>query len=94
MSKRIKLFMAIVGVVILGSYSLWADNPDTDRSAANYDNKNAGDVEHAKDGANRALNSVDSGVHTGIAKVKKGTPKAKKKANKALDKVDDTVHGR
>ncbi len=69
-----------------------ADNPETDRSSANYDNKETGALQHTKDGANRALNDVDSGVHKAGRKVKHSTHKAKSKINNALDNVDKGVH--
>jgi len=90
--RRLVLLSACL--VPLAGGSLWADNPETDRSAANFDNKNTGALQHTKDGANRALNGVDTAVHTAVRKVKEGAPKAKKKANDGLNKVDDTVHGR
>lgn len=40
-----------------------------------------------KDGANRALEEVDRGVHGALGP-------AKDSANKALQAVDDTLHGR
>jgi len=86
--------MLLTGLLLsLAGRPAWAANPETDRSAANFDHKDTGALEHTKDGANRALNGVDAGVHTAVRKVKRGGPKAKKKANDALNKVDDTVHG-
>ena len=40
-----------------------------------------------KDGANRALNDLDRGIHEAI-------PPVKKAANDALQAIDDAVHGR
>ena len=72
--------------------SLWADNPETDRSAANFDNKETGALQHTKDGTNRALNGVDSGVHQAGREVKRGAGKGKKKTNDALNSGDKGIH--
>jgi hypothetical protein len=64
-------------------------NPDTARSAADYDRDHADTVKGAADktldGANKVLNNVDKGIH------KSGT-EAKDAANRGMDKVEDKVH--
>jgi ElaB/YqjD/DUF883 family membrane-anchored ribosome-binding protein len=85
--------MLMAGFLLsLTGSSLWADNPETDRSAANFDNKETGALQHTKDGANRALNGVDSGVHKTGRGVKSGARKAKKKTNDALNSADKSIH--
>lgn len=92
--RTIRNMLIAATLLALSKNPLWAANPETDRSSANFDNKETGALQHTKDGANRALNNVDTAVHTAVRKVKQGAPKAKKKANDGLNKVDDTVHDR
>jgi ElaB/YqjD/DUF883 family membrane-anchored ribosome-binding protein len=87
--KRIRV--AGVLLSLAGSF-LWAANPETDRSSANFDNKETGALQHTKDGANRALNDVDTGVHKAGRKMKRGAHQAKVKANNGLDNVDKGIH--
>jgi hypothetical protein len=85
-------WIPIAGALILLS-AAWApaDNPQTDRSDKNYDtaqpNTIGGALQKTKDGANRGLNKIDKGLHSGGHKIKKG-------ANVALQKVDDSIHTR
>ena len=94
MIVKAKQLLCAGSVLSLVASFLFAANPETDRSSANFDNKDTGAVQHTKDGANRALNSVDSGVHKAGRKVKRGAHQAKRNTNKGLNKVDDTVHDR
>jgi hypothetical protein len=94
MIVKTKQLLCAGSILSLVASFLWASNPETDRSSANFDNKETGALQHTKDGANRALNSVDSGVHKAGRRVKRGARRAKQKTNNGLNKVDDTVHDR
>jgi hypothetical protein len=91
--RRVTNFILIAGCLLfLEGNSLWADNPETDRSSANFDNKETGAVQHARDGANRALNDVDSGVHKAGRALKRGALNAKNKTNDGLKSMDKGLH--
>ena len=77
---------------ITGASFLWAANPETDRSSANFDNKETGTLQHTKDGANRALNDVDAGVHTVVGHAKSDASEAKNNKNDALNSFDKGIH--
>jgi hypothetical protein len=87
-----KLLLLAITLFSLTGRPLFADNPETDRSAANADNAQTGTLQHAKDESNRALNGVDSGVHKARGAVKRGAHKTKKKTNDALNSMDNGIH--
>src|ERR1700694_1980620 len=86
-------------VVLLSAVAAFADpaptsgNSQTNASDRNFDtnqpNSIPGGAQKTEDGANRALNHVDSGVHKMARKTKHGAHRAKRKAEKAEDKMTE-----
>ncbi len=69
--------------VFVGS-PVWAQGRKPAKTNSQSD-KPAHPVKNLKDGANRGLNDLDSGIH-------KALPVAKDGANKALNAIDHGVH--
>ena len=66
-------------------------NPETEASDRNFEtnqpNSIPGGLQKAEDGGNRALNTVDEGVHKGASKAKKGAKKAGEATKETYDKA-------
>ena len=78
MKRILLLLILLVGPVAWGQGRKPADKPAKSE-------KSSHPVKTVKDGANDALNSVDSGIHKAGSAVKDG-------ANEALNAVDKGVH--
>lgn len=72
------------GGLCLGGAPLWAQGKKPEKTSSQSE-KPAHPAKSVKDGANEALNSVDTGIHKAGSSVKAG-------AEKALDAVDEGVH--
>jgi hypothetical protein len=89
-------FVMLAGVAAFADPTQTTGNPETNASDKNFDtnqpNTIGGAAQKTEDGANRALNNVDSGVHKVAGKSKKAGKKAKKKTNEAVDDVNRSAN--
>jgi hypothetical protein len=79
--------VAIIIVLLLSrqvASPVWAQGRKPEKMSSKSD-KPAHPIKDLKEGANQALNGVDSGIHQAL-------PVAKDAANKALNAVDQGVH--
>jgi hypothetical protein len=91
--KRQSLIALVVLSFLTGGIGWAADsaNPQTDASDKNMDvnqpNSVPGAMQKTEDAGNRAMNSVDKGVHKGVRKTKRAGHKASQKTKAAGDKM-------
>jgi hypothetical protein len=89
-------FVLLAGAAAFADPSPSAGNPDTNASDKNFDtnqpNTIGGAAQKTEDGANRALNKVDNGVHKVAGKSKKAGKKAKKATSEAASDVKESAN--